>query len=99
MHKQRLVKLKPSKLLLGGGTISCSKLVLSSIYSLTDSCPFINMSFSFHLIRQLYMQPSVPAWAKGFDQDTLVFSTIGVTSSIPQFRKPEKIPEGEITKC
>ena len=39
---------------------------------------------------------SVPEWAKGFDQDTSVFSTIGVTGSILPFRKPEKLLEGEI---
>ena len=37
-----------------------------------------------------------PAWAKGFDQDTSIFSTIGVTGLIPQFRNPEKLLEGEI---
>ena len=41
----------------------------------------------------------IPAWVKGFDQDTSVFSIIGVTISISQFQKPENLLEGEITKC
>ena len=32
--------------------------------------------------------------AKGFDQDTLVFSMIGVTDSIPQFRNPKNFWRG-----
>ena len=31
------------------------------------------------------MPSQVPVWDKGFDQDTLLFSTIGVTVSIPKF--------------
>ena len=46
-----------------------------------------------------YSSKCVPAWAKGFDQDTSVFSMIGVTSLNPQFCKPEKRSEGEIPKC
>ena len=38
--------------------------------------------------------PCVSAWAKGFDQDTLIFSMIVVTGLIPQFRKPENFWKG-----
>ena len=37
----------------------------------------------------------VPEWTKGFDQDTSVFSMIGVTGSIPQFLKPEIFRKGD----
>ena len=39
---------------------------------------------------------NVPAWAKGFDQDTSVFSMIGVTGSIPKFRNPENFWKGRL---
>ena len=38
----------------------------------------------------------VPVWAKGFDQDTSVFSMIGVTGLIPQFRKPKNVRKGKL---
>ena len=60
VQKKRSVKPKPSELLLGvSGTISCSKLVLSSIYSSTDYRPFIKTSSSPSSLRKLEMQPSV----------------------------------------
>ena len=43
------------------------------------------------------MQFTIPAWASGFEQDTSVFSMFGVTGSRPQFRKPKKLSEGNIT--
>ena len=36
----------------------------------------------------------VPALAKGFERDTLVFSMLGVTGSIPKFRKPKNFRRG-----
>ena len=50
----------------------------------------------WNFITPWYDYQNVPAWAKGFDQDTLVFSTIRAAGSIPQFQKPEKLLEGEI---
>ena len=40
---------------------------------------------------------SVPAWASGFERDTLVFCMFGVTGSRPQFRNPKELLEGNIT--
>ena len=39
----------------------------------------------------------VPAWASGFEWDTLVFPMFGVTGSRPQIRKPKKLSGGNIT--
>ena len=44
--------------------------------------------------KYIYMCHSVPAWAKGFDQDTSVLSMIRVTGSSPQFRKPATFRKG-----
>ena len=53
-------------------------------------------------LQEFYEDVGIPedvwAWAKGFNQDNSVFSMIRVIGLIPQFRKPEKISEGVITK-
>ena len=60
VQKQRLVKPKPSKLLIGvAGTISCSKLVLISICFLKNSRHFIKTPPSPPFLGQLEMQPLV----------------------------------------
>ena len=45
---------------------------------------------------QLLTLVGVPAWASGFEQDTSVFSMLGVTGSNPQFRKPENFRRGRL---
>ena len=50
------------------------------------------LQVQIHSTREIIQK--VPAWAKGFDQYTLVFSMIGVTGLIPQFRNPENFWKG-----
>ena len=60
VKKQRLVKPKPSELLLGvAGTISSSPSVLNNFYSSTDSRPFIKTSSSPPSLKLCAKQPSV----------------------------------------
>ena len=57
---RRLVKPKPSELLLGvAGTISSSPSALNKLYSSTDSRPFIKTSSSPPSLKQSVKQPSV----------------------------------------
>ena len=39
---------------------------------------------------------NVPAWDKGFEWDNLVFSMLGVTGLILQFRKPTNFWKGRL---
>ena len=40
--------------------------------------------------------PNIQVWAKGFDQDALVFSMIKVTGSTPQYRNLKNFRKGRL---
>ena len=46
--------------------------------------------------RSFYTAVTIPAWASGSKRNTSVFHMLGVTSSGPQFRKPENFRKGRL---